>query len=638
MNAVVSRGNALFPTRWFGRRARSLKRVGDNALHLVAVAVCATAASLYAAPAPGAGLQQSFTGTNVKATLLIPGDLVPRFGFVPVRVSIDNRENRDLRWEARFTQSSFSNSGLSTGSMTSVNLLAPAGRSGERWVFLPTAETGHTRGGGYYGTWGNLAVSVDGTGISEKNLSFNTSGRGGQSMQPWAVSASLEALVRAQLLALKADTSAARPGSRPGRGAPTPPGGRPLLTGAPNLFSFDPQQAFGDWRVWSPFTRVLLRADEHAALPPANRAALRQWVALGGQLYLAPEAAAAGRTERLGAGQIVHLREPIAAGNRTDPERLFTAGGIFGSTPAAPQDLALPKEGLVKKVSPARVVGDWLVYFFVGFAVLVAPVNLFAIAPVKRRHWLFLSLPAISLAAVTALVVAIYLQDGVGGEGARRALVVLVPGEPQAAVFQEQVSRTGLLLGTQFPLADDTVCAAIELEDGGIPPGRMLEFRRQEGRASGDWFRGRARQAQHLRRLTPTRARVEQVGVAPDGAPIVQSSVGATLREFRYLDGARAAWGAETLPPGTRVTLQRLPDGKGGAATARAFSPAGGSEHFQNLVRASVQAGEPGRFVALAGDSELAPLPTLSSIRWLDSSVLITGVVEGADAAGRATP
>lgn len=607
-----------------------------------ALAFCVGMPALRAASAVSAtagGMQQSFTGDNVKATFFIPGDALPRFGFVPIRIATDNQQARDLRWHAAFDLNSAPNHGAPMAVHVTTTLNVPASRTGERWVFLPTPEAGATgMPAGYYsGGWSNLTAIVDGSGISGARLNFNTSGRSNNPMAAWAVSAGLESSVRSHLVSLKTDPTPPRP--PPGyRGRmPTPPGPQPLLRGGPNLFVFDSSQSLGDWRVWSPFARVLLQADEYAAMPGGNRAALRNWVALGGMLYLAPSAPGAPDAQRVGAGAIITLARPISGTGAHDSEGLFTAATIFNNSRAIPNEISLQKGGLADKVPPAKRAGDWLVYFFVGFAVLVAPVNLFAIAPVKRRHWLFLSVPLISLLAVGVLMAAIYLQDGVGGDGARRAVVVLLPGDNQAAVFQEQISRTGLLFGTSFPLADDTVCAAAQADDSNVQPGRPLEFHRQDGRASGDWFRGRARQAQHLRRLTPTRARVELVGTAPDGAPIVQSSIGTTLRDFCYLDANQRGWTIAQLPPGTRVTLQRLPGDPGLLGTAMLFGEAG-SPHFRDLVVASAGHVAPGRFVALGGESDLAPLPTLSSIRWQESSVLFAGSVEGAPAPGKAAP
>lgn len=590
---------------------------------------------------PGTGMQQTFNGDHLKATFFIPGESLPRFGFVPVRIATDNQQARELRWQVAFDFNMVANSGATMLTRSGTTLTVPASRSGERWVFVPTGDAGSVRSGSYGpGSWANCTVTLAGTGISETRLNFS-SGNRSNAMVPWAVSAALENTVRSHLVGLKTDPPPPRPKYPGARSFAVGP--QPLLRGAPNLFVFDPAQSFGDWRIWSPFARIILRADEFAAMPPANQAALRNWVALGGMLYLAPDQPGAGgaaNLQRYGAGAIVSLREPISGSGAHPSEGLFSRDAIFSSSLAIPYDLSLQKGGLADQVPPAKRAGDWLVYFFVGFAVLVAPVNLFAIAPVKRRQWLFISVPVISLLAVGVLVVAIYLQDGLGGEGARRALVVLLPGDNQAAVFQEQVSRTGLLVGTSFALGDDAICAAVPADDTNFQPGRPLEYLRQEGRASGDWFRGRARQAQHLRRLTPTRARVELVGRSADGAPIVQSSVAAALRDFEYVDEAGAVWASDQIAPGTRVTLRPTTAqfSRHIDEFATVLTP-----HFQAIVTAATtqrtRAGTSLRqFVALADDSELAPLPTLDTIRWKDSSVLITGIVENTAEARKANP
>ena len=637
MNAMGAAGRMLGAARESWARIWPA-RLADAAF-LAAAGICALPlhAATPVAPAAG-GLQQSFTGDNVKATLFIPGDTLPRFGFVPLRIAIDNQQPRDLRWRFAFEFNSSTNYGATSVAQSVTNLNVPASRNGERWIFVPTAEGGATRApGGYGGGWANFNVHADGTGIGDPRLHFNAGGRTNNPMVPWAVSASLESVVRTRIAGLKTEPPPAPP-ARPGyRSRPVASGPQPLLRSPPNLFAFDPTQSFGDWRIWSPFARVIVRADEYATMPGANRAALRNWVGLGGTLYIVPETTRSFERQTLGAGSIVMVGQPITASEAHDPHGLFTPDGIFNAGLAIPSDLSLQRGGLADRIPPAKRVGDWLVYFFVGFAVLVAPVNLFAIAPVRRRHWLFVSVPAISLAAVGILMAAIYLQDGVGGDGARRALVVLLPGDNQAAVFQEQVSRTGLLLGTSFPIAEDTICAVAPADDANFQPGRPLEYNRVDGRATGDWFRGRARQAQHLRRLTPTRARVERVGTAPDGAPIVQSSVGTTLREFVVTEANGATWTADQVAPGTRVTLRRAGDAHGVKRRVVEFGTVG-STHFAQLVERSASAIGGARFVALGGDSELAPLPTLASIRWVDSAVMFTGLVENATIAGKAAP
>lgn len=438
-------------------------------------------------------------------------------------------------------------------------------------------------------------------------------------MVPWAVSQTLQPAVSAQIAAYQARQPA--PPARPG--FPRRVMASPL---APDLAALDVTQTLGDWRVWAPYARVILSEADYSAMPSPNRTALRNWIALGGELYLSPSAGDVQRGPQwFGAGVIRPLSSPLTASNPGDAT-LFEGPGLLETTFAVPSasEVSLQKSGLSRKMPPAKRVGDWMVYFFIGFALLVGPLNLFVLAPVKRRQRLFLTVPAISLAAVALLIVAIWMQDGVGGEGARRALVVLLPGDNQAAVFQEQVSRSGLLFGAGFPLPEDAICATVPTDDYG-PGGRAFTFQREENTANGDWFRSRARQAQHLRRLVPTRARVEQVGTAPDGAPIVQSSVSATLRDFRLTD-ASGAWEAREVPPGTRVTLSRSPATGEVARQVELFgTPC--SAHFLRLVRSSAT-DEPGRFVASAPDFDLAPIATLPGIRWSTSAIMITGLLD----------
>jgi hypothetical protein len=582
-------------------------------------------------------MQQSFGANGAKATFSIPGDAIPHFGFVPIRVSIENTEPRDLRWQAEFALNSYSGFGNTTAEST-VTLTAPANRSGDRWIFVPTADSGVTRNyGGYIPTYGGLAVNVTGTGLPASRLVFNGGGGAVRSRQmaPWAVSAALEVPVRARIAGLTTAAPVPGPGLR--RRIPAATGPQPLVSGAPNLTSFDLAQPYGDWRIFAPFTRFVMGADEYAVLLPATKGALRNWVAQGGWLYLAPQNSQPKGEEIFGAGRIVMLSRPIKD-ETDDASSLFTPAGVFELTPVVPNigDLTLQSGALPGKIPGEKRVGDWLIYFFIGFAALVAPINLLVIAPVRRRHWLFFSLPAISVGAVAVLVAAIFLQDGVAGEGARRAFVVLLPGENEAAIFQDQISRTGLLFNTAFALPEDAVCANVPASDSNFQPGRALQYDRQDGRASGDWFRGRARQAQHLRRIVATRGRLERVGQAPDGAPIVQSTIGARLRDLIYVDAAGGSWSAPDVPVGARVTLRRL-DGNGDYGRRVADFASEASVHFAQLVRGAALVPTVNRFVAFAEPSELAPIPTLANIAWKDSAVLMTGVVAGATG-GTSTP
>jgi hypothetical protein len=203
------------------------------------------------------------------------------------------------------------------------------------------------------------------------------------------------------------------------------------------------------------------------------------------------------------------------------------------------------------------------------------------------------------------------VQDGFGGEGVLTGTVCLLPDSNQAVVTQTQIARTGVMTGTGFDLADDIVLENKSASSGAWPHrsgGRAEHYQRSQGYAAGDWFASRRVQEHVLRRLAPTRARVELVGGGEAGAaPVVQSSVGAVLKDFRYVDSAGHIWGVEEVQPGRRVTLMRR----------------------QNLL--SPNSPDVGFFTARGGAAEgLTPISTLDSIRWDEPEFLFVGPLVGA--------
>lgn len=374
----------------------------------------------------------------------------------------------------------------------------------------------------------------------------------------------------------------------------------------------DPARWPADWRVWSPFQRVVFTDSELAALDGARRGALREWVAMGGMLDIYPTPN--GR-ETFHAG--IHGHGLIRR-----MERSLEAEAAFSTKPAVmqyrPNMDSLPRleastisaERRVE-LRPARgTLG--VAIFLTFFCLLIGPINLFVFAPANRRHRLFFTVPALSLGASALLAGFIVVKDGFGGEGARYGLVMLLPEQNQAVVTQMQVVRTGVLASAGFDLPDDVVLERLNApnqSDYGYRRSRQQSenYERSAGRAEGDWFSSRRGQEHLLRRLTPTRARVELVGGGVgDAAPVVQSSVAAVLKNFRYCDDANRLWGAEEVPPGQRVTLvlQRRAD----------VSDTPASGHFQ----------------ARGGAAEgLTPIDTLSSIRWDESQFLYAGPLAG---------
>jgi len=101
-------------------------------------------------------------------------------------------------------------------------------------------------------------------------------------------------------------------------------------------------------------------------------------------------------------------------------------------------------------VGQVRLQSGLIFGFILIFALVVGPLNLFVFASGKNRPRLFWTTPLISLIGAGLLAALMIVQDGFGGTGARTTLAVLLPQDKKMAVIQEQVSRTGILLGQPF--------------------------------------------------------------------------------------------------------------------------------------------------------------------------------------------
>jgi hypothetical protein len=368
---------------------------------------------------------------------------------------------------------------------------------------------------------------------------------------------------------------------------------------------------------------VILTDAEFAALDGARQSALRGWVAMGGSLNLVqPDAAFALREQALGAGLVRWL--PALDGRA--PADLAPLLRLEVPSNGLPErsSLDLKETTLGTEVADTGSSATWLITFLLLFAVLIGPVNLWVFARGNHRHRLFWTTPALSLLGGVTLALVILVQDGIGGEGQRAAIVVLVPGQNQAAVFQEQATRTGYLTKRSFGLADDVLLAGMPVE-GIVAPVRRQS--RENGTAEGDWFINRSRQAHLLRQLVPNRGRVELVAGAAGSAPVIESSLSTTLKSFVLVDAAGRRWTAPEVQPGQPTTLVPAPE------TARLSAALlGGSAAFSRVLE-TVTTDAAGRWMAYGGASPLAPIETLAAITWRESRVAYTGLIESRGAA-----
>jgi hypothetical protein len=267
--------------------------------------------------------------------------------------------------------------------------------------------------------------------------------------------------------------------------------------------------------------------------------------------------------------------------------------------------------------------------FVLLFGTMVGPVNLFWLAPSNRRHRLFITTPLISLAGSLVLGALIFLKDGTGGSGIRFTAIQIFPEAHEENVIQEQIVRTGLLLGSRFTTSEDVAATPLIL--------RARRFTRDDQQLSvsgktysGDWFRSRYTQAMQMKAVRPTRASITVVGHTSSGAPEIVSSIETSLETLVIADADKKLWEANDVPTGQKVTMHPA-DPKAVKQWWRdALNPAreGTRKHIADAIGANLDKLE-GSFCASTGEGKNAMLGTLGSIHWQKSpTVYIGDVVE----------
>lgn len=545
------------------------------------------------------------SGAKADIRLTVPGGRAAQRGFLTMKARIANRLPEEATWEFSLTSApSFFRGGMGQELRSTHRLTVPAETTREFFVFVPVVTFDTGSGGN------SLRGEVSGPEVATGTIYLNLGYGWGNVLGPMAMGPGLIAPWRT---VVEAHVGTRRPATRASGGvrAAAPMGMAPpaiIDQAMGRVSSLDPATLPADWRVWSPFNVVMLQTDTWERLDAARKEALQAAVVFGLRLVLVPpDQRDEMEKKALGTSHIITLDGPL------DPTRLNTlrALDLFDRNGGGRALAPLVNEGfwaIPSREWEVPVGRGWLTAFVIGFGLLIGPVNVFFFAKAGRRHRLFFTVPAISLAAAAALMAMIMVKDGFGGEGSRRAVVVLMPERNQAAVFQKQVSRTGLLGGRSFALPADVL-----MERGAEGTAANASVMVREGEmASGDWFASRVIQTHELTRLWPTRERIELLppvaGAPADAAPVVQSTVGTVLRDFGYRDQGGRYWVAAELPPGVKTTLR----------------PAEGAQVDVAPFRRS--SWTPGRFFARATEpGQPALIPTLTSLAWRDDITIYTG-------------
>lgn len=485
---------------------------------------------------PVAGQTQILNASNpsgAKLTITSPYGELPEYGFLPIVAELTNPGTSKAVWDVE--QSSY---GRGDNFQRHFRLECPPMES--RSVALLLA-TGSVMPNSYYGGYNYFNISVRSDGMGQSG-NMNSSGSSGSS-------------ARGILTGMKHKGN-------------FPPGGWSRV-------AFDVSLASSDWRAYQGFGGVLMSDLEWRSMNPGQKLALTTWVKNGGALLVA--ATESGQTAAtlglpandpstkesacgLGYLRVMEAKEIAKSASVPFLQHEDAYRGSHQSS-GVMDNWAAKNAMLAERMGRGLLTGLMLLVVAV-FAVVIGPINLFIIAPAKRRHKLFFSVPIISAIAGVFLLASVMISDGIGGKGVRYVLVENRPGESENNnhVIQYQSSQCGVLFTTGFETKGPVFVERLARTDrysrdfsgnfelAIIPDG--LE-------ANGPWFASRTRQHYRLMGVNPSRGRIEISGA--DASTRLTSTFDFPLQTLYFSRDGKEWWKATDIQQGVPTQVAAIP-------------------------------------------------------------------------------
>jgi len=554
-------------------------------------------------------------------------------GFLPVRVTVNNLSEQEGKITIS-TTSGDSYSGQGSEVTSSFDLTIPAERNSIHDLLVPCATLLNSRSGGSV----NVSVRLSGSyGGAMGNLRSNY-----EDTQP-AVLLS-EPLFTPNASILDSHLSGLGGSSSRYRGGSDTFAGR-----------FDARALPEDWRAYSGYDGIAMTDTDWGNATPGARTAILRWNRLGGELILYTVStssdlatlgiAAEGKGKRSADrsfGRVTLV--PIGADLKMDAaptvERFHEHARLTPLNEAIRNDFSSAWSTQAEFGGQSYNYGLFIV-ILIAFGVLIGPVNLFVFAKSGRRHRLFITTPLIALGTSVLLIALIILIDGFGGRGMRTVLMEVRPtdGENSAYVLQEQVSRTGVLLGGGFTLSEPAVITSVPLATGqwsrltndNEGGGMRYEEKFADGKleVDGDWFQSRSEQGHFIRAVIPTRGRIE--ASSESGSASFLSTFDFPIKTLYYYDNANGWWKAENVVSGkafncTAASPEEVAEfvNQASERLANRSRRVLGNRKFKDRDFKSLH-DRPGHFIAVT--DEAPAIDTLKGIKWTQTRTYITGPI-----------
>ncbi len=413
--------------------------------------------------------------------------------------------------------------------------------------------------------------------------------------------------------------------------------------------SFNPNALPNDWRAYIAYDSLVCTDKEWISMEKSVNNAILEWNRLGGKLLIL-------RLNQAATFKTMGISDNPSDATKLSIPRSFGLAKISNIAQLNSADIpniiqASLKEPQANQPKAKSILKDYdsgawslqksmgklsfnpffLILILLAFGILVGPVNLFVFAKSGQRHKLFITTPIIAIGASLILIALIIFQDGFGGRGKRIQLIEVRAdnGENKAYVKQEQIARTGVILGGSFETSSPTAISPVPLipnrfarvtkENQGGNANYIANHGKNGLKASGDWFQSRSEHGHYLESVISTRGRITLKGSSE--SPILNSSFSHGLDTVLYCDTDGQFWKTETLGSGKSESLTLL-----STKDASSFVSEEAKKLSKSLAnQLNTLYLRKGHFVAFTKD---APgIDTLESINWEETYTIITGPV-----------
>lgn len=547
-------------------------------------------------------IDQEYSASGVKILMVSVYDALPHWGHVPVQLEIHNRTQTDLEWRVQFF-GSYAGHGANLETACRV----AAGQIGQFQLSVPVTVRD-------WADRSQLQVVMEGPGIDSYQTNYSSqsfgSGRKRGSRPFFLMSGELAQASWSRLEARANKQNFQADGS--------------LL---------DADSFSSDYRDWLGVTHCFISPGEMNALSGSQRAALETWLSQGGNLVLCTDSdqldplltvSNANRLNgdiRLGAGRIEIMQLEAGEISWSPFKDQLTRGPNLQPLQALYDNYGR-SDWLGEKVSPPALNEGLLMGIAFLFAVAVAPVNLIWLARKRRRHWMFATVPLLSVAASVVLIVSIFVGDGLGGNGNRFTLVLHQPGRAEKLLINEEYSVSGLLLNTRFK-TEPNVAMIPSPGSMGISTRDLANQREYmmtsnlAGERWDQWFASRSLRGFLVTESRPSR---EKVTIQTENDTLaVLSQNEAAFAAFYYVDEAGEFYHAAGIGTGIPAQLTKV-DRREFEDWMNEQKKAAGPRAEQILEAIP----RPGMFFARAEPGASNRTETLDSIRFRDR-VLVVG-------------